>query len=94
MVGRPKDPDFVKPTVFKPSKGPPPQPFIEDSEDLLQCDRFEGKPDNIPDDYYTPEQLFRLLFNDKIVNIIVKATNQNTERKRKADSDMAASKET
>ena|ERR1700712_4967026 len=68
----------------KPSKGPPPKPFHKTSLFTpVSCPKREGQPQNIPDTAkQSPYDLFRLFFDDTIIDTIVIATNQNAERKR------------
>ena len=79
-------------TQYKPTKGPPPSPFLEASLfEPTECPQRQGQPQNIPDTAIKPHQLFELFFDDVIIDTIVLATNQNAERKRIEQPTLASS---
>ena len=64
-------------------KGPAPDPFLKTSLfEPVDCPKRKGQPQHIPNNTKDPYNLFRLFFDDTVINTIVLATNQNAERKR------------
>ena len=63
---------------YAPTLGPHP-PF----EPLqIQDENRLGKAVNVPTSYLSPIDIFRLLFDDTVVSMLIKATNHNAQRKR------------
>jgi hypothetical protein len=75
--------DLVTYTVSKPTKGPapdpPPIPFFEP----LVYTQSENTP-QLPPNFNSsdPSALFNLFFDDRVIGIIVKATNENARHKK------------
>jgi len=81
------DIDLVTYTVSKSSKGPAPKPKPLPEFKPLVCNASEESSPNIPDgiDSSDPEALFDMFFDKSIIEMIVKATNQNAQLKRTRD---------
>jgi Transposase IS4 len=83
MPKQSNDIDLVTYTTSKPSKGPAPQPKLPEFTPLF-CNAGEENMPNVPIsiDSSDPEALFNMFFDQSIIEMIVKATNQNAEFKR------------
>ena len=82
MPRQSNDEDLVTYTISKPTKGPapvpPPIPFFEP----LVYAQSENTPQLPPNfDSRDPGALFNLFFDDRVIEIIVKATNENAKYK-------------
>ena len=84
MPKQSNDIDLVTYTTSKPSKGPAPQPKPLPEFTPLFCNAGEENMPNVPNsiDSSDPEALFNMFFDQSIIEMIVKATNQNAEFKR------------
>jgi len=82
------DIDYVTPTQYKPSKNKHPDPFIEKNFKPMEFTQKNGVPRGLQDsDYKTPESLFRLFFDNPVIDLIVQRTNQHAEELRTQKDD-------